>query len=418
VSALSMATGISAGNDATCAIRGDGTVRCWGRGTDGQLGNGLGTSSATPVLVSSAGGALARARIAAGWYTSCALTPQGSIYCWGRNQDGELGIGTSSPYSTTPVQVPFLYAADVAVGVDHVCALRMGSVSCWGNNDEGQLGTGDQVDRYSPTFVPGITQVVAITAGYQHTCALVAAGNVWCWGRNLSGQIGDGNPIGTVSHYLSPIRVGPPGGHPLGNVVTISARAEGTCAVLANGTVQCWGLNSSGQLGDGTTTSRSTPAPVLGLSGVTAISAAGIAQACVVLDDGQARCWGDNGFGQLGDGTSTSSSSPVAVANVTHAVDIAVHGSHACVLQSDARVWCWGNNTSGQLGNGTTIGSNVPVLAGNPLTTVVSLVAGQNHTCIVHVDGSAQCWGDDAHGELGVGDTAQRLWPTDVVSFP
>ncbi|MGC9079806.1 MAG: RCC1 domain-containing protein [Nanopusillaceae archaeon] len=197
--------------------------------------------------------------IAAGAAHTCALLSDGSIKCWGDNYDGQLGDGTNIT-RYTPVTVQGISnAVAIAAGAFHTCAvLSDGTVKCWGDNYYGQLGDGTDVTRYTPVTVQGISNAVAIAAGYSHTCALLSDGTVKCWGDNEGGQLGDNGKAFSFSY--TPVTV-----QNLSNVVAIAAGWDHTCAVLSDGTVKCWGDNEGGQLGDGTNITRYTPVTVVDL---------------------------------------------------------------------------------------------------------------------------------------------------------
>ena len=227
------------------------------------------------------------ASVAAGYLHTCALTTGGRVLCWGGNEDGELGDGTTVDW-LTPGQVSGLASgvAALTVGTRHSCVLTTGGgVLCWGDNEVGQLGDGTTTNRLTPTPVSGLgSGVAAISAGEWHTCALTTAGGVVCWGLNINGELGDG----TTTNRLTPTPViGLDSG-----IAALSGGSLHTCALTTGGGVLCWGDNFDGQLGDGTTTTRSTPGLVNGLgSGVAAVWAGGY-HTCVVTTGGGALCWG------------------------------------------------------------------------------------------------------------------------------
>ncbi len=257
---------------------------------------------------------------------------------------------TSTPVpvaSPTPTPAPEV-RTPIAAGGKHTCALTTaGGVQCWGANGAGQLGDGTWEDRPTPVDVVGLEGgVVAIATGLWHTCALTTAGGVQCWGRNDSGQLGDG----TTTHRNLPVDVVGLGG----GVVAIAAGGYHTCALTASGGVQCWGFNYYGQLGDGTEVGRPTPVDVVGLGGGAVAIAAGGKHTCALTTAGGVQCWGDNGAGQLGDGTTTHRNIPVDVVGLGGgAVAIAAGEEHTCALTATGGIQCWGHNEHGQLGDGT-----------------------------------------------------------------
>ena len=339
---------IAAGDGHTCALTASGGVRCWGYNLFNQLGDGTGTDRPTPVnVVGLSSGGVA---VAAGAGHTCALTSAGGVKCWGGNLNGQLGDGTTT-VRPTPVDVVGLSSGVVAVvaGMGHTCALTSaGGVKCWGSDGVIQFGDGMTfAQRTTPVDMVGLSSgVVAVAAGWSHTCALTIAGGVKCWGDNLVGQLGDG----TRTARPTPVDVvGLSSG-----VVAIAGGRHHTCALTSAGGVKCWGWNGSGQLGDGTTTARPTPTDVVGLSSGVVAVAAGEGHTCALTTAGGVKCWGGNGNGQLGDGTRTARPTPTDVVGLSSGVVAVAAGmGHTCALTSAIGVKCWGWNGSGQLGDGT-----------------------------------------------------------------
>ena len=381
ITAGSGATTVVAGQRHTCALTSGGGIQCWGWNQFGQLGDGTGgltNDRLTPVPVTGLTSGVVAA--AAGYYHTCAVTTAGALLCWGGNQYGQLGDGTTTD-RWTPVPVNGLTSGVVAVtaGYYHTCALTSaGEVQCWGANNGGRLGDGTTTDRPTPGPVSGLTSgVTAVAAGVHHTCAL-KDGGVQCWGGNAWGQVGDA----TTTDRLTPV---PTSGLTIG-VVALASGSFHSCAVIGGGTVQCWGNNGSGQLGDGTsgpTNSRSTPVPVVGLgSSVTAVTA-GQLHTCVRTSTGGAVCWGGNQYGQLGDGTTNDRVTPAPVTGLQSGVaQVAAGQWQTCALTTSAAVACWGYNGSGGLGDGTTSDRHTAVTVhgfegGAPTITTVNPPAGK-----------------------------------------
>jgi len=401
---------IAAGASHTCALTAEGSAKCWGSNEYGQLGNGKLGYRPTPVDVRELTSGVTA--IAAGGFHTCALTTEGGVKCWGRNNAGQLGDGTTADRDT-PVDVSGLTGGVVAItaGWYHTCALTAGGgVKCWGANWYGQLGDGTTTSRNTPVDVSGLTSgVVAIAAGGAHTCALTAEGGVQCWGLNGNGQLGDGTTMGRNTPVdVSGLTSG---------VVAIAAGGDHTCALTESGGVKCWGRNRYGQLGDGTTTDRYTPVDVSGLTGGVVAIAAGGAHTCALTESGGVKCWGWNGNGQLGDGTRTSRNTPVDVSGLTGAAAIVAGESHTCALTAGGGVKCWGWNRHGQLGDGTTTSHNTPVDVSGLASGTTAIAAGRSHTCALTTSGGVQCWGYNLYGQLGIGEFGYATTPVEVVTL-
>ena len=306
------------------------------------------------------------------------------------------------------------WAKAVSTGSQHTCAiLNDDSLVCWGANSSSQLGDGSTTDRNTPVGVnleDGMT-AVALSAGKTHTCAILNDDSLVCWGGNGNSQLGDGSN----TKRNTPVSVDLGDGM---TAVAVSAGETHTCAILNDDSLKCWGDNTSGRLGDGSTTSRLTPVSVDLGDGVTAKAlSAGGTHTCAILNDDSLVCWGFNFFGQLGDGSTTDRNTPVEV-NLGDGVSAKAVGAgshHTCAILNDDSLVCWGANGSGQLGDGSTTDRSTPV--GVNLGDGVSAVAlstGSNHTCAILNDGSPLCWGANGNGRLGDGSSTGRSTPVGV----
>lgn len=410
---LSNVLAISAGAYHTCALTSAGGVKCWGNNYKGQLGYETITTcydtpcSSTPMSVkeSTNEDLLAKA-VSAGEYHTCALTTTDGVKCWGGNDYGQLGDGTTDS-SNTPVVVSLLTSGvkEISAGESHTCAVTStDGVICWGNNGDGQLGDGTTIDRSNPVIVKESTGedllAIAVSAGNYHTCARISEGGVKCWGDNGYGQLGDGTTI----ESLTPVF----GSGLTSGVREISAGKYHTCALTSGGGVKCWGGNEHGQLGDGTTTIVTTAVDVVGLtSGVKAVSA-GFQYTCALTETGGVKCWGDEFHDLTGDWTNTGSSTPVDVDGLTSGVKAVSSGKyHTCAITEANGVKCWGYNGFGQLGDGTRVKSLTPVdVVGffDEGEDAIAISAGDDHTCALTSGGGVKCWGYDGFGQLGDGN--------------
>jgi alpha-tubulin suppressor-like RCC1 family protein len=391
-SSITKMKSISAGRDNTCTVLSSGSIQCWGLNVCGQLGNGTTANSVLPVAVSGITNAVA---VAAGENHNCAVLSSGSIQCWGVNGCGQLGNDTgggdcnvtcTAMDSSVPVSVSGITnAIAVAGGSSHTCAvLSTGSVQCWGHNGCGQLGNGNSgncdvsasaMDSSVPISVLGITNAVAVATGSSYSCALLNDGSIQCWGVNWCGELGNGGPavapdILDAGTPLSSVPVRVSG---ISNAMSLSAGHNHTCAVLRTGSVQCWGNNQFGQLGNRSTVNSSVPVPVSGISNAVVVTAGG-EHSCAVLSTGSLQCWGDNYYGQLGNGTrfvdsngmwledsngvQTGLSEPVTALGITNGVNVATGPDHTCAVLSTGSIQCWGDDTWGELGNGMTANGN------------------------------------------------------------
>lgn len=371
---------VSAGGNFTCALLGDGRVFCFGSNELGQLGSGVGTESNTPVEVV---GLTDASAIATGREHACAILADGTVWCWGSNASGQLGDGTTTD-SPTPVAVSGLSNAvpPLTAGGAHTCVrLDDGTAACWGENGLGQLGNGLRGDSSVPVAVNTLTDVIALTAGLNHTCATVplAGGTtspvLYCWGGNEHLQLGystgasdsRANPDVVLSLNL------------MSKMNDVSAGAYHTCGtwgtLLSMNQIHCWGDNSTGALGDGTMTTPpvGTGPAIPGLENIWGIATGGYAtpaginvwdyhgHTCARLGSGAVHCWGDNAYGQLGDSTTTDRLSPVSVTNLLNVVQLSAGDQHTCAFIDDHSLRCWGANDVGQLGIGNNLDSAIPV---------------------------------------------------------
>ncbi|MGH7516173.1 MAG: Ig-like domain-containing protein [Gemmatimonadales bacterium] len=385
------------------------------------------TATSEAVEGSAAVGVVAFRQVSAGSAHTCAVTTEGAAYCWGFNNFGQLGDGTTTDRIRPVLVADGLVFESVTGGAQHTCGLTLAGLAyCWGNNTRGQLGDGTNSHSTRPTAVAPTAQSLplnftSLSAGFAHTCGRTTTERGYCWGSNTAGQLGDGATTGRLVPTQVLTAIG---------FTFLELRAGGThsCGIMSSGAAQCWGRNGNGQLGDGTTldqrravavvppAGQSTPLAFASLS-LGGIHSCGLDQAGVIY------CWGSNGSGELGDGTTTSSTEPVPVeppAGFTFAA-VAAGSSHSCGLGPIGAAYCWGNNTQGQLGDGTTTNRPLPVAVAPPAEAsraplFTSLSAGGNHTCGITPLGRPYCWGDNANGQLGTGTTESSPVPVAVVS--
>jgi alpha-tubulin suppressor-like RCC1 family protein len=353
-----------------------------------------------------------------GSYHACGITTAEQSICWGFNEDGEVGTGTSSTIAPLTRVSTDRTVRMTSAGRYHSCEITLsGDVWCGGSNTGGQL-TGSP-SAPSATFLrvnPGpATAFRVIQAGLLHTCALSLSKQIWCWGANGEGQLGTGPFSPTPGSSGGPAFIAD-------EFDAVTTTGLHTCALTTAGEAECWGLNESGQLGDGSTTTRGVPAPISGgftfrtepavvptapdpdfyIPGQSFISA-GFAHSCGILTSNAAVCWGVNEDGQLGNGSSgigSRSLTPVNVAGGLQFKAISAGYRHTCALTTAGAAYCWGDNALGQLGNGTTTRRLTPTPVAGGLV-FMSISAGETFSCGVTITGVAYCWGDNEYGQLG-----------------
>ncbi len=454
---------LATGSDHSCVLLSGGSVKCWGYNGSGDLGIGdaidRGDNSnemGDNLPAVNLGTGRSAVALDAGDDDSSALLDNGSVKCWGDNSHGELGYGDTADRGSGPNQMADNLPA-IALGTGRTAVaiasgsffnsalLDNGAVKCWGQNNHGQLGLGDTNDRGDnanemgdnlPTVDLGTGRTAtAITAGTDFTCALLDNARLKCWGRNADGQLGlgdtatRGDNANEMGDNLPTVDLG------TGRTATaITAGGFHTCAVLDNGALKCWGANFGGQLGLGDTTKRgdnpgemgdNLPAVDLGTGRTASAVSAGNDFTCARLDSGALKCWGDNGIGQLGLGdTTTRGDNPgemgdslpaINLGTGRTAIGVSAGLANGCARLDNGTVKCWGDNPDGELGLGDTttrgdnpgeMGNNLPAIdLGSGRTAVAIAVGIGSHTCAVLGGGSVKCWGYNGEGELGLGDT-------------
>ena len=393
-------------NPAAATVDGTGLVTGVGGGSAAVIATSEGVSDTAAISVT----VLPLASVTAGVFSSCAVTTNGAAYCWGDNEFGELGDGTTTSRLLPTAVAGGLTFSALSVWAFHACGVTTsGAAYCWGPNGNGELGDGSTVASTVPVAVTGGLTFTTVATGWHHTCGLTVSGAAYCWGRNDDGELGDG----TTTNKSAPVPVS-------GGLTFTAVRTWGihTCGLTANGAAYCWGSNFAGELGDGSTTSSSVPVAVSGGLAFTAIST-GRFHTCGLTTGGTTYCWGDNGFGQLGDGTTTMRPAPVAVSGgLTFAV-VAAGQYHTCGLTASGAAYCWGRDSESELGDGSNLFSRrlTPTgVAGGLSFSAIS--AGGYHTCAFATTGTAYCWGYNAFAQLGNATGTDSSVPVRVLGQP
>jgi alpha-tubulin suppressor-like RCC1 family protein len=328
------------------------------------------------------------AMVSSGDYANCGVGFDGTLWCWGANRWGVLGLGDRRSRSE-PTQVGDATTWEsVSLGPSHTCAIQSDeSLWCWGSNHYGELGIGQ---RSSGPIVP--TQVtkgghggwLEVTTGAHYTCAVDRTHRYWCWGFDVDGQFGDGS---SGHHRTRPELVGT---DQEWSSLSASPYDAHTCGTTLDGSLFCWGINHDGQLGIGSTKRHTRPTRV-GRDSNWAGVAVGGPYTCATKTDATLWCWGSAEDGELGTGATEDQLSPQQVEPALSWASVTVGWNHTCATGSDGTAWCWGSNTDGELGDGTTVGHPTPVqVAGSGWQR---LSAGIAHTCGVQVDQTLWCWG-------------------------
>jgi alpha-tubulin suppressor-like RCC1 family protein len=475
---------VSAGEDYTCAITSEGVLYCWGEDTGGKLGDGgTETDQAEPVAVDTTTitGETYFRSISAGWTHTCGITATGKVYCWGSDADGALGDGggaanalSPSPLDTTGISGEKSFIK-VQNGYGFSCGITSDRVTyCWGFNQSGQLGNGTTTPAYSPvaldnSTLPSNAVLKDLVLGDSHACAMTDAGLTYCWGNDTDGQLGDG---GTSADKSSPSAVDTSNVSLPERFVDLSAGQNTFCGLTNRGKLYCWGIDDDYELGNGVPAADSSIpvavdnstigvdkyftqlqmqchdvyaltghsrligwgngnptlaeldlSAIVGDSGLYLLSG-GCSHECLITGEGPAYCLGSNTFGQLGDGAGPAdSSTPVAVVTTQMSGSklyrhLSKNGlRHQCGIAADGRGYCWGHDSDGQVGDGGAVGSDItyplPLDTTNMTgsTRFIQISAGYWHSCGVAADGKAYCWGSNEYGNLG-----DNNYPTDSPS--
>ncbi|MFT3766505.1 MAG: EGF domain-containing protein [Minicystis sp.] len=452
---------VFSGRETSCATKQNGNLYCWGRNGDLQAGKTGGGTLAVPNLIETSVGAKdtdwATASIG---FTTCALKNDGSLFCWGRGAEGELGNGGTTGSAPPVAVMPGTPWKTIGVGTYHACGIQMsGALYCWGRNQSAQIAAGSAGAILQPVQVGTDTDWIAVTGGAAHTCALKQDGRAMCWGSRVYGEIGDG----TLSLTISPAKIGAtwtgfatfgdmgcalgPNGEPScwgngehGELATgdtasrpapfatmtttaFSQLAPGrqhVCGITkTTKQIQCAGRNANGQLATGNTTASMTFAPILttnkpyaGLSW--SDIASGELHGCAIATDASLWCWGYNAYGQVGQSANppTGTLVQVAAATTKNWAHVIAGQYHTCATRTDHSLHCFGRNVEGQIGDGTNVDVKTPFSHGAGWSD--SIAAGVNHTCAIKLDGTLWCWGKNANSQLGDNTTTDRLTPTQI----
>ncbi len=333
-----------------------------------------------------------------------AQTGSQSLWGWGDNYDGQLGLGNTTQQNSPKLILDSSEFKSITTGVSHTLAIKKdGTLWAWGWNYYGQLGLGNTTQYNSPQQVGTDTTWISIAAGNYHTLAIKKDGTLWAWGPNGRGQLG----LGNTTQYNSPQQVGTDT-----TWVSISAGPMNTCAIKNDGTLWTWGYNADGQLGLGNTIDYYSPQQVGTDTTWTSITAFYYHQ-IAIKQDGTLWAWGDNDHGQLGLGNTTDYYSPQQVGTDTTWASISAGAIYTCAIKKDGTLWAWGNNYYGQLGLGNTTNYQIPKQIGTD-SNWATISAGNSHNLATKKDGSLWAWGNNVYGQLGLSNTNNYNTPQQV----
>ena len=379
-----------------CVLMRDGHMKCRGDNRVGQLGVGDMLESRAPSHHLDL--PAPPIQINAGKHSTCAVLAGGKSYCWGDNTYGQSGNGTTiSSSSPLEVSAPTLHFSSVSQSLTHACALDIsGEAYCWGDNQHGQLGDLTSVQRTRPTPTSAIRSgVQQIVVGLGHTCALSNDHEIFCWGANNAGQLATSTPSSSVL----PLPITLPGSQP----TKLASGSNHICALTMIGDVMCWGGNYSGQI-DASDPAQTIHAPQIrsGLGpNVVDINANGSNHTCAVLANGSLQCWGENQYGQLGNGNVNATADVVTIeSDGAPYVQVSPGAQHTCAIRSDGSVWCWGDNQTGRFHTSEQQLIQTPIRI-EGLSPAVAISSGINHTCALDANGLMLCWGSNVRGQLG-----------------
>lgn len=393
----SAVSGMSVGQDHVCAALVSGDVKCWGLNKNGQLGLGISPSKISRPITSGA------SQVYAAGSTTCALTTEESVKCWGAYWEDDSN--TDLIIVPTVVSEGESSVVQFAIGADHHCMIKKDNqLRCWGGNEHGQVGIGSLSDTVKPQIISGFdSEVSKVFARLYNTCVITKSGSLYCWGKNDSAQLGQGD----LKDETSPKRINAPK-----NLVSVSIGLSHICALDSNGAVWCWGLNDRGQLGDGSYDASTTPVKVSGLPSSVVALDSGLNHVCALLSTNEMYCWGSNQFHQLGNNSTSNEPTPIKVESLgTNVRAISTGNDHACAILKDSSVMCWGVNWAGQAGTDDLKDVPLPQVVQGLPKTIVGMASGKEHSCAMTTSGEVYCWGNNVSGQLGNGKMSTMATP-------